>query len=565
MKTQLRIEEILRRRDMNLTSITGVGGVVNNVSNLSTSLNSNPRLDLLRRISNLLKIEIADLVTTTQKTYGYISVMIFENEIIKTFDDINELKGAIKDINKFINNTLNNEFDSDNVVKYKDGLNDTIDIIENIKKLLGVDGLQESEINKLLQDVCDTINSKRPLKKKRNNTESKQLLNIYNLKKSLTYKSDNRFINPTLNLLNEVADALGVDMKYLLSLNHHVKIQGIVNYLGEIITIESLNDLSYLGDKVRNIRLSNLDDQSLKDYIERVNLNYQEKQIPSPNYNNEQQMFRNEDYDMSSPMNLNSEENLVFSFRKRDDIRTYTDPNNNTRKDYLLNFSNMLKYKMTLLDVSFEDSECAYISGYYTNEGELHENIQSELSKYSKGGYNAKGVFRKQINRYTNSIRQNFTGVNFEWMKLVIWAKVKTNEEFRNMLLEIPKNAYIIEDTSYHHGDTAEVWGCKNPVLKLARIIKRNQLRHLLRSKGVSNKSIAKGEKMIDNSINNIGHWIGKNATGKALMICKKALHNNTFPNIDLDILNNANIHWRGRRILIEKDETTLNYKYRNI
>ena len=70
---------------------------------------------------------------------------------------------------------------------------------------------------------------------------------------------------------------------------------------------------------------------------------------------------------------------------------------------------------------------------------------------------------------------------------------------------------------------------------------------------------------MIDNSINNIGHWIGKNATGKALMICKKALHNNTFPNIDLDILNNANIHWRGRRILIEKDETTLNYKYRNI
>ena len=147
----------------------------------------------------------------------------------------------------------------------------------------------------------------------------------------------------------------------------------------------------------------------------------------------------------------------------------------------LLNFSNMLKgYPFEFLGHQFQDSECAYISGCYTSKSYDCLRIQTELSAYDKGGYNAKAEYRKaNVNESKNTphIRSDWNSFNFQWMLMVLFFKTKNNLEFRNMLMDIPLNAHIIEDTSYHKGDTAEIWGCKNKDLTKLRKSKRGSLR----------------------------------------------------------------------------------------
>ena len=174
-----------------------------------------------------------------------------------------------------------------------------------------------------------------------------------------------------------------------------------------------------------------------------------------------------------------------------------------------------------------------------------------------KGGYNAKAEYRKadvddSIN--TPHIRNDWNSFNFQWMLLVLYFKIKNNAEFRNMLMAVPLNAHIIEDTSYHNGGTAEIWGCKNNDLTNLRKSKRSSLRTKLQEEGVFKmKTLSYAEQIIDNRINNVGTWIGQNATGKALKLCQIANERGELPPIDIDLLNNSNIYWFGERIKILK------------
>jgi hypothetical protein len=135
-------------------------------------------------------------------------------------------------------------------------------------------------------------------------------------------------------------------------------------------------------------------------------------------------------------------------------------------------------------------------------------------------------------------------------MLLVVWEKTKNNEEFRNLLLSIPADAHIIEDTSAFHTYTSNVWGAKNPILTNLRNSKANEMVKILMSEGVSTiKLLDKYAKIVRNQINTYGVWTGKNATGKALKICQLALLNNIEPPIDYDLLNQANIYWFGKKL----------------
>ena len=115
------------------------------------------------------------------------------------------------------------------------------------------------------------------------------------------------------------------------------------------------------------------------------------------------------------------------------------------------------------------------------------------------------------------------------------------------MLLSIPENANIIEDTSYHKGGTSCIWGAKNPILTKMRIERCEEIKNKLIEEGITvKKTIEAAQKIVDNRINNYGKWTGQNATGKALKLCQLALLNNTTPSINYKLLNSKNIYWFG-------------------
>jgi len=230
-----------------------------------------------------------------------------------------------------------------------------------------------------------------------------------------------------------------------------------------------------------------------------------------------------------------------WSFRSKGD----------TRNGVELNLGNMVSgYPYVCLGHSFQDSECAYIAGCYSLEGEVYAQIQQSLTYYPGGGYSAKGHFRKAKNDTTKLIRSDWEVINFQWMLLVLWEKTKNNQAFKNLLLSIPADAHIIEDTSAFHTYTSNVWGAKNPILSNLRKGKSNQIVEMLMSEGVTTiKLLDQYAKIVRNRINTYGVWTGKNATGKALKLCQLALLNNIEPPIDYDLLNQANIYWFGKKL----------------
>lgn len=543
MKTRLRVEEILKRENISLNKLALEIG--KNSPNLLQSLQINPTLDLLKKIATYFGIELSELIATSSKVYGYISIQIEEHEKVESFEDISSFKSSLKKIDAFIGENYDGE-----IKLFENGMNENINVFENIKDILNSQDCTDENFMDILKDICISINSKME--------ETDSQVNVYNLIKSLSK-------NPTLTKLSQVAESIGVETKYLLSLNPHIKIQGIVNLEGKIKTIESVNEflqLKRIADEQYRSRTFN--ENKLQQYVESVLVTHSNNEPSTENYDYTNMTFTDEDYDMSLGSIIAANKNLCYSFRKNGDFRIMKTPNGVVSVS--LNFSNMLKYEMTLFGVHFFDSECCYIAGAYTNDGAERERIQRELSNFSKGGYTAKGLYRKQDNVNTRTIRQDFNDYNFEWMKLVIWAKILSNPngEFRNMLLGVPAHAYIIEDTSYHKGKSAQVWGCKNKELTAKRILKKAQVRHQLLNAGANKKTINLAEQMVDSSINDIGVWKGQNATGKALMICRKALENNTIPEIDIELLNSKNIYWNGNLIEIYIDELN-QYNYRNI
>ena len=52
------------------------------------------------------------------------------------------------------------------------------------------------------------------------------------------------------------------------------------------------------------------------------------------------------------------------------------------------------------------------------------------------------------------------------------------------------------------------------------------------------------------NKVNSIGQWKGQNNIGKILMICRDCLTRGKEPEIDYDLLDRAEIHLLGNKII---------------
>ena len=211
-------------------------------------------------------------------------------------------------------------------------------------------------------------------------------------------------------------------------------------------------------------------------------------------------------------------------------------------------FSNMAGgYPFSFLGITWKDSETLYLCGEFSDASDKHLSVQKEMQRQTSG-FAAKRFIKKRNN---NLIRQDFTDFRIQWMLYVVWQKCKGNADFANLLLKLPHDAIIIEDTTKQHGDTKEVWGCTNTELAIRRAELKKKV---TRQAKTDNPRISKAAlKRLVNSetckVNGIGTFVGQNNLGKILMICRDCLIQGVEPPIDYNLLETKDIHILGKRI----------------
>ena len=209
-----------------------------------------------------------------------------------------------------------------------------------------------------------------------------------------------------------------------------------------------------------------------------------------------------------------------------------------------LNLSNMVSaYPFEYGGYHWKDSERLYLCGEFSENTDRHNEIQQRLVK-SVSGLAAK-VFVKSPNK--RHVRSDFPSFRLQWMLYVVWQKCKGNADFRKLLMQVPDDVTLVENTTTDKGGTAEVWGCRNRELvdhrkSLAAEItranpnmKKKHLKHLINVE--------------TNKVDSIGEWRGQNNIGKILMICRDCLIHGTEPEIDYELLTRANIYILGERL----------------
>jgi len=509
MNPNLRIEELLNVKRMTLSElamkINELEGRVEGENvyltqgNLYVSLNDNPTLKTLKKVADSLNVELNEIFKRKNDIYGFITKKIDNKTTSKNFFNIEKIKTYLEGIL-----TKSNETDSQSLTS----------IIERFYEIISIKRL---DIKKILS-VADS---------------TKQ-----NLEYSLTH-------NPSLEKLEKIANILDVDIRTFFEATLDIEYKGLISINGEIFTINSFDDIRNLKDYIDSIENIRIKNENLLQIIDEVLVDIEEEDHISQSYIENGNNFNFDNLNLNEWTTLNVTKENCWSFRN----------NGDTRNGKPIFFGNMVKYPMTLFDKNFNDSESAYVAGCYSNPDNRSIEIMKEISNFTGGGYMLKKTYRNADRKKEpfNHIREDWEKFNVTWMLLTLYMKVQTNDEFRAMLMQVPVDAHIIEDTNFMpRGGTTQIWGAKNIELKSLRQIKNKLLQKRLINEGV--KTIAtfdKGEQILHNRINNIGVWDGRNLTGKCLKLCQLALLQGTIPPIDFELLNKSNIYWFGDKIRI--------------
>lgn len=213
---------------------------------------------------------------------------------------------------------------------------------------------------------------------------------------------------------------------------------------------------------------------------------------------------------------------------------------------YVLSLGNMVKgFGFDLQGVHFNNSESAYIAGTFSNGTDKHIAIQRELVE-NNNGFMAKKKIRKPHEAEKRSDWEEF---NVQWMLYCVWMKCLGNGGFRKVLLALPSDGVIIEDSTFQNSRTATVWGTKNDELKK----RLRMLTKELKAQGKRKATIKREQdRMRLGEWSTVGVFRGKNVMGKILMACRDALHNGTEPLIDYTLLTEKQINLLGRLISFE-------------
>ena len=226
----------------------------------------------------------------------------------------------------------------------------------------------------------------------------------------------------------------------------------------------------------------------------------------------------------------------IWSFKKVDDIVN----------GFNLRVTNMAGgFPFECCGRIWPDSERLYLCGEYSHNTEEHFNIQRELLS-AKSGYAAKRFYKS---KHKKQVRSDFTTFRLQWMLYCDWKKCQGNADFRNMLLSIPGDAILVENTITDTGGSAEIWGCKNKELNDARKALARKLKG--ENPHMKQKTLEHLINVETNKLCDIGEWRGQNNIGKILMLCRDCLCNATKPTIDYELLNRSNIYLQGKRLTI--------------
>ncbi len=522
MNQNLRIEELLKVKGMTLSDLArdinyiegkeiGKKGYLTQ-GNLYASLNDNPTLRTLNRIADCLNVEPGELFKRKNEIYGYITIETHKKQKTSSFFDLDKLKLFLEKL----------------LLQFPIGdSQSSTSIKDRFYEIMSIKGLDIKQVLK----VVDTT------------------------KQNLDYSLNH---NPSLEKLEILANILNVDIRAFFEQNHEVVFRGLVSIDGETFTINSIVDIQNLYHYIDNFERRKINDIHLNSIINEVLVDIEEIDHVSQSFIDNGSNFNLDYLNLNEWTSLDGSKENCWSFRN----------NGDTRNGKFLNFGNMVKYPMTLFDKQFNDSESAFVVGCYSNPDSRSVEIMNEISNFTGGGYMLKKTYRNadRTKEPFNHIRNDWETFNVNWMLMVLWEKVNSNDDFRKMVEQVPVDAHIIEDTSFMPvGGTTQVWGAKNSTLKSLRIAKNKQLIKRLLQEGVNvNATFEKGEQLLHNRINNVGTWEGRNLTGKCLKLCQLALLKNTIPPINFELLNRSNIYWFGKKIEIYVENNQVKYRFQN-
>ena len=220
------------------------------------------------------------------------------------------------------------------------------------------------------------------------------------------------------------------------------------------------------------------------------------------------------------------------------------------RDGITLSLGNLCKgYPFSLHGHIFRSSEAVYLCGEFSSDAALNQTIQRSLVE-EPNPFLAKKVIKK---KNIECIRQDWVEVRLQWMLYVVWQKCIGNSDFRNLLLSIPDDAVIIEDSTANHGETSLIWGAKNKELRQIRRQKKKELCALYPTMKKKDLNVLISEEC--GKITDVGCFIGENNMGKILMMCKIALRHNTVPPIDYELLRTKKIYLFGELLTFSKEK----------
>ena len=342
----------------------------------------------------------------------------------------------------------------------------------------------------------------------------------------------------TPNTLQKLSEGLGVpiaDIDEERSWSFNYAVQGYLQFADEITHITSFEQLK----------------RWIKKYEPLINdLPQQAKAILNEERRNARKVAKATNKIEIAAIDFHHEETIdassveTWSFRKAEDERDGMD----------IDLGNMcITYPFECRGRIFTNSEALYICGLFSNDTAKHKEIQEKLIA-AKSGYDAKKVVRQ---KYEDTFaRDDWQSFNVEYMKWCVWQKVKGNDDFKQLLMSIPRNAYIIENSTQQKGATALFWGMANKDLEDKRSIIEECAAY--KSPTLSKKELNRVQMEERNKINHIGTWQGVNCMGKILKWLQLCLLDGVEPNINYNLLREKQIYLFGELLAFDDEAATV-------
>ncbi len=379
-----------------------------------------------------------------------------------------------------------------------------METINNIKRIIAEEGLSQSQLARMSGLAFGTIN---------------RIL------------SGKQVLKP--NTLAKIAEALSVSVAELqeednANWNFNYAVQGYLQFADEITRITSFKQLK---DWVKKYEpLVNEKPKKKKAILATEKKNA--KKVLTSNLHIEA-----DEIDFYRKETIDATKDETWSFRKAEDER---DGNK-------IDLGNMcISYHFDCMGHTFTNSEALYICGLFSNDTKKHSLIQQKLIE-AKSGYDAKKAVRK---KYEDDAREDWNTFNVEYMKWAVWQKIKGNEDFRNTLTSIPREAYIIENSTHQTGETALFWGMSNKELEDARSTVEECVG--IENPTATSKELERLQMEERNKVNHIGVWEGVNCMGKILKYLQLCLLDGKEPQIDYDLLRSKQIYLFGQLLTFE-------------